>query len=119
MSKYRLYNNVKRLHLLNNHDDFIVAEVNWDYSHEFSYEDDWKKLRANGFRDHHDEAIHCWLEKYHPEMNKWLQDRNIKWRGIQSGDSEDTPRGFVRGFTVVCVGLTGSKHVMEFVLTWG
>lgn len=101
---------------------FIIAEINWDYSHEFSmsheYPDDWDALKKLGYKDHQDAAIHCWVKKYYPELHKWLTDRNIKWVGIQSGDSEKTAIG-MRGFMVICVGLDNPDDITEFMLTWG
>ena len=114
MTNYRLYEKVKRLTYLAGY-NFIIAEVNWDYSHELSISD---SRRAKVFVDYHDQDIHFWVEKYYPLMHKWLNDRNIKWRGIQSGDIENTATGS-RGFTVLCVQLPNSEHLLEFSLTWG
>lgn len=74
MPYFRLYEKVKRLNYFNGH-IFIVAEVNWDYSHEFTHAN-WETLEAiNGY---HNQDIHLWVEKYHPQLNKWLNERNIK-----------------------------------------
>ena len=101
-----------------NQTQIIVAEVDWDYKYEFNYPDDWDVLNSLGFSDYADAAIHSWLEKYHPTMHTWLQDRSIVWRGVQSGDSEQNDRSN-RGFTVVCVALTDPDHITEFMLSWG
>ena len=117
MSKFRLYEKVKQILIYDGY-TFIIAEVNWDYSHEFPYEDNWKKRRSYGFYDYHDQSIHYWVEKYHPQLNIWLNAREIKWRGIQSGDTEENNLGS-RGFTVICIKLDMSEHLVEFLLTWG
>lgn len=122
MSNHRLYNPTVARKWIHGQTQMIVAEVNWDYSHEFSdlklYPDDWDELRKLGFYDHSDAAIHMWLAKYRPDMYEWLKYRNIRWTGTQSGDTEDTRTGS-RGFTVVCVTLKKPEEVTEFVLTWG
>ena len=51
-------------------------------------------------------------------MHNWLIDRNIKWIGIQSGDSETNSNG-MRGFMVICILLNEIEHIIEFMLTWG
>ena len=118
MHEYRLYNNVIPKKWIYNQTQMIVAEVNWDYSYEFDYPDEWDELHNLGYHDHTDAAVHLWLKKYHSDMYEWLNNRNINWRGTQSGDSEPTPNG-IRGFTVVCVNLIESSHITEFMLTWG
>ena len=122
MSKYRIYDKVVPKKWIYNRTQIIIAEIDWDYSHEFSdaklYPDDWDGLRALGYHDHSDAAIHLWVEKYHPDMHKWLTSRGIKWQGTQSGDSAPTKNG-IRGFSVICVTLANVEHITEFVLTWG
>jgi hypothetical protein len=104
---------------------FIIAEVDWDYKHEFHTQYSYDELRKLGYYDDHDYTIHLWLERYYHKMYDWLTIREIEWVGIQSGDSEDTLSHLAggkpgnRGFTVVCVGLKNSDHITEFMLTWG
>jgi len=117
---HRLYDTVKKLPNYFCGHNFVVAEVEWDYRHEFDYPDDYEGLYALGYRNHHDAAIHCWLEKYYPDMDSWLRERDIKWLGVQSGDSDTTyGKTISRAFMVVCVGIDDSKHATEFLLAWG
>lgn len=112
----RIYHKAKQFIFVYNKPAFIIAEIDWTYSHEFDNSDYLEHI----YVDYADRSIHQWVNKYHPLINNWLFDRNIEWRGVQTGDVESLFNAS-RGFMAVGIVLqddTPLSYITEFKLTW-
>lgn len=94
---------------------FTIALVTWDWDSEIKnkFPEEWDEFHKPRSNTVIDGAIRLWLKIYHNELYTWLENHEIDYVGIQSGEWIENDI-----IESICIRMHKEDELIAFRLRW-